>query len=104
LPRGIRTVDGQIDSIPAERLDIKNLLETRSSLEKKIRTTDLNIVELKAENSRYDEKLKEYDDFLTTIDIEDLLSQKKEYDEFKQKYDDTVNKARLLDNEYKINE
>jgi len=95
------SLSGQIESIPAERLDIKNLLETRSSLEKKIETTDLNIIELKTENSGYDEKLKQYDDFLTTIDIEDLLSQKLEYDEFKQKYDDTLNKARLLDNDYK---
>jgi len=91
----------QIDSIPAERLDIKNLLETRSSLEKKIEKTDINIVELKSENVEHNEKLKEYDDFLTTIDIEDLLSQKQNYDEFKQKYDDTLNKARLLDNDYK---
>jgi DNA repair exonuclease SbcCD ATPase subunit len=91
----------QIDSIPAERLDIKNLLETRSSLEKKIEKTDINIVELKSENIEHNEKLKEYDDFLTTIDIEDLLAQKQEYDEFKQKYDDTLNKARLLDNDYK---
>ena len=91
----------QIDSIPAERLDIKNLLETRSSLEKKIEKTDINIVELKSENVGHNEKLKEYDDFLTTIDIEDLLAQKREYDEFKQKYDDTLNKARILDNDYK---
>ena len=76
----------QIDSIPAERLDIKNLLETRSSLEKKIEKTDINIVDLKSENVGYNEKLKEYDDFLTTIDIEDLLIQKQEYDAFKQKY------------------
>ena len=91
----------QIDSIPAERLDIKNLLENRSSLEKKIENTDINIVELKEENAGYDTKLKEYDDFLTTIDIEDLLAQKQEFDEFKQKYEDTLNKARLLDNDYK---
>ena len=92
---------GQIDSIPAERLDIKNLLEARSTLEKKIDSTDINIVELKQENEGYNEKLKEYDDFLTTIDIEDLLAQKKDYDEFKQKYEDTVNRARLMDNDYK---
>ena len=91
----------QINSIPAERLDIKNLLETRSSLEKKIENTDINIVELKMENTGYNKKLKEYDDFLTTIDIEDLLIQKQDYDEFKQKYEDTLNKARLLDNDYK---
>tara|TARA_R110002020_G_scaffold196776_1_gene397776 strand:- start:513 stop:2840 length:2328 start_codon:yes stop_codon:yes gene_type:complete len=91
----------QIDSIPAERLDIKNLLENRSSLEKKIENTDINIVELKRENAGYNTKLKEYDDFLTTIDIEDLLAQKQEFDEFKQKYEDTLNKARLLDNDYK---
>jgi len=91
----------QIDSIPAERLDIKNLLETRAILESKIDSTDVNIVELKQENENYDEKLKEYDDFLTTIDIEDLLAQKQDYDEFKQKYEDTVNKARLMDNDYK---
>jgi len=91
----------QIDSIPAERLDIKNLLVTRSSLEKKIEGTDINIVELKREVAEYNTKLKEYDDFLTTIDIEDLLAQKQEFDEFKQKYEDTLNKARLLDNDYK---
>ena len=91
----------QIDSIPAERLDIKNLLEERSTLEKKVDDTDINIIELKQENGAYNEKLKEYDDFLTTIDIEDLLAQKKDYDEFKQKYEDTVNKARLMDNDYK---
>ena len=91
----------QIDSIPAERLDIKNLLVTRSTLEKKIEDTDANIAELKEENTHYDKKLKEYDDFLTTIDIEDLLIQKQEYDEFKQKYEETVNKARLMDNDYK---
>tara|TARA_B100000700_G_scaffold150974_1_gene167648 strand:- start:53753 stop:56905 length:3153 start_codon:yes stop_codon:yes gene_type:complete len=91
----------QIDSIPAERLDIKNLLETRAALEKKIEDTDINIVELKQENKDYEEKLQEYDDFLTTIDIEDLLAQKQSYDDFKQKYEDTVNKARLMDNDYK---
>ena len=91
----------QIDSIPAERLDIKLLLELKSTLGTKIENTNLNIVELKQEVVRYDEKLKEYDDFLTTIDIEDLLENKKQYDEFKQKYDDTVNRARLMDNEYK---
>jgi DNA repair exonuclease SbcCD ATPase subunit len=62
---------------------------------------NINIVELKQENNEYESKLKEYDDFLTTIDIEVLLGQKKEFDEFKQKYDDTVNNARLMDNEYK---
>jgi len=91
----------QIDSIPAERLDIKNLLETKTSMEKKMGDVNINIVELKQENNEYESKLKEYDDFLTTIDIEVLLGQKKEFDEFKQKYDDTVNNARLMDNEYK---
>jgi len=92
----------QIDSIPAERLDIKNLLESRSTLKKKIEETNINIVELKDENIDYDKHLKEYDDFLTTIDIEDLLEKKKDYDNFKQKYDDIVNRARLMDNEYKV--
>ena len=92
----------QIDSIPAERLDIKLLLENKVSLEKKIEETNINIVELKEEIVGYDKKLKDYDDFLTTIDIEDLLQQKKEYDDFKQKYDDTVNRARLMDNEYRV--
>ena len=91
----------QIDSIPAERLDIKALLELKNTLGAKIEDTNLNIIELKQEVVGYDEKLKEYDDFLTTIDIEDLLEKKKQYDEFKQKYDDTVNRARLMDNEYK---
>ena len=91
----------QIDSIPAERLDIKSLLELKSSLGVKIEDTNLNIVELKQEVAGYDEKLKDYDDFLTTIDIEELLEKKKQYDEFKQKYDDTVNRARLMDNDYK---
>ena len=58
-------------------------------------------MELKQENTDYDVYLKEYDDFLTTIDIEDLLQQKKEFDDFKKKYDNTVNNARLMDNEYK---
>jgi DNA repair exonuclease SbcCD nuclease subunit/ABC-type dipeptide/oligopeptide/nickel transport system ATPase component len=92
----------QIESIPAERLDIKTLLESRSSLTSKIEDTNINITELKQENVGYNEKLKEYDDFLTTIDIEELLQKKKEYDDFKQKYDNTVNRARLMDNEYKV--
>jgi DNA repair exonuclease SbcCD ATPase subunit/predicted phosphodiesterase len=91
----------QIDSIPAERLDIKALLETRASLEDRIESTNVNIVELKQENVEYEKELKEYDDFLTAIDIEELLEQKKEYDDFKQLYDNTVNRARLLDNDYK---
>jgi DNA repair exonuclease SbcCD ATPase subunit len=91
----------QIDSIPAERLDIKSLLESKSTLAAKIEETNLNIVELKQEVVGYNEKLKGYDDFLTTIDIEDLLEKKKQYDEFKQKYDDTVNRARIMDNEHK---
>jgi len=91
----------QIESIPAERLDIKNLLETRVSTEKKITDTETNILELKQENNIYEVKLKDYDDFLTTIDIEDLLVQKREYDDNKQKYEDTIHKARLMDNDYK---
>ena len=91
----------QIDSIPAERLNIKQLLEKRSSLTNSIDSTRENISELKEEITEFDDKLKVYDDFLTTIDIEDLLSQKKEYDEFKQLYDETVNRARLMDNDYK---
>ncbi len=92
---------GKIDSIPAERLDIKNLLETKSELERKVETTSINIVELKQEISGYDKDLKKYDDFLTTIDIEVLLAEKEAYDEFKQKYEDAVNEARLMDNDYK---
>ena len=91
----------QIDSIPAERLDIVSLLELKNALGDKIEETNLNIVELKQEVVGYDEKLKDYDDFLTTIDIEELLEKKKQHDEFKQKYDDTVNRARLMDNDYK---
>ncbi len=95
------TLTEQIDSIPAERLNIKKLLEKRTALTSGISSTRENISELKQEIIEFDGKLKVYDDFLTTIDIEDLLSQKKEYDEFKQLYDDTVNRARLLDNDYK---
>ena len=91
----------QIDSIPAERLNIKKLLEKRTALTNGLSSTRDNISELKDEITEFDDKLKVYDDFLTTIDIEDLLSQKKEYDEFKQLYDDTVNRARLMDNDYK---
>ncbi len=87
--------------MPPERLDIKKLLESKRSLQSRLESTNVNIVELKQENGDYDAKLKEYDDFLTTIDIEDLLDKKKEYDEFKTRYDDTVNRARLMDNEYK---
>jgi len=91
----------QIDSIPAERLDIKILLEARAGVERKINDTNINVVELKEENNEYDKQLKEYDDFLTTIDVEDLLEQKKEYDTFKKNYDETITSARLLDNDYK---
>ena len=91
----------QIDSIPAERLDIKRLLESRSSLEKKIEGCHINIGELKDENKNYEVELQKYDDFLVGIDIEDLLEKKKDYDEFKQRYDDTVNRARIMDTEYK---
>ena len=70
-------------------------------MEKKIGKTDINIVELKQENSEYNKELKNYDDFLTTIDIEVLLAKKEEYDKFKQKYEDAVNEARLMDNDYK---
>jgi DNA repair exonuclease SbcCD ATPase subunit/DNA repair exonuclease SbcCD nuclease subunit len=91
----------QIESIPLERLDIKNLLETKVSDEKKITDTETNILELKQENGAYEVKLKDYDDFLTTIDIEELLAQKKEYDDNKQRYEDTIHKARLMDNDYK---
>jgi len=91
----------QIDSIPAERLDIKRLLESRSSLEKKIEGCHTNIGELKDENKNYETELQKYDDFLVGIDIEDLLEKKKDYDDFKQRYDDTVNRARIMDTEYK---
>jgi len=91
----------QIDSIPAERLDIKMLVESRTETQNKVEHTNINVVELKEENSVYEEQLKEYDDFLTTIDVEDLLEQKKEYDTFKKNYDDTITAARLLDNDYK---
>ena len=47
------------------------------------------------------DKLQSYDDFLTTINIEELLEEKKQYDIFKRRYDDTVNRARLMDNDYK---
>ena len=91
----------QINSIPAERLDIKALFESRTDLEERIGNTNINIVELKDENAQFDEKISEYDDFLTTIDIEELLQQKKEYDTFKKNYEETIATARLLDNDYK---
>jgi DNA repair exonuclease SbcCD ATPase subunit len=91
----------KIDSIPAERLDIKKMVESRNTLEKKIQNSYTNISELKDENAEFETRLTEYDEFLMGMDIEDLLSQKKEYDEFKQKYDDTVNRARVMDTEYK---
>ena len=91
----------QVDSIPAERLDIKILLEGKSALEKKTENAYTNISELKEENNAFATELEEYDKFLMGIDIEDLLDKKKEYDEFKQKYDDTVARARVMDTEYK---
>jgi DNA repair exonuclease SbcCD ATPase subunit/DNA repair exonuclease SbcCD nuclease subunit len=91
----------QVDSIPAERLDIKILLEGKSALEKKTENAYTNISELKEENTAFAVELEEYDKFLMGIDIEDLLDKKKEYDEFKQKYDDTVARARVMDTEYK---
>ena len=95
------TLTAKIDSIPAERLDIKKMVESRNTLEKKIQNSYTNISELKDENAGFQVQLAEYDEFLMGIDIEDLLTQKKEYDEFKQKYDDTVNRARVMDTEYK---
>ena len=91
----------QIDSIPTERLNIKKLLERRAQLTKNIEDTKENISELKVEISEFDTTLSRYDDFLTTINIEDLLEEKKQYDVFKRRYDETVNRARIMDNDYK---
>lgn len=91
----------QIDSIPTERLNIKKLVERRTQLTNNIEDTKENISELKIEISEFDDKLKTYDDFLTTINIEELLEEKKQYDDFKQRYDSTVNRARIMDNDYK---
>jgi len=91
----------QIDSIPTERLNIKKLLERRAQLTKNIEDTKENISELKVEISEFDATLSRYDDFLTTINIEDLLEEKKQYDVFKRRYDETVNRARIMDNDYK---
>ena len=91
----------QIESIPAERLDIKMLLETKIGLENNINQTKTKITSLKTQNSDNDKKLEKYNDFLTGLNIEELLEKKKEFDHFKTLYDDTVNRARLMDNEYK---
>tara|TARA_Y100001963_G_scaffold32759_1_gene45516 strand:+ start:173 stop:3328 length:3156 start_codon:yes stop_codon:yes gene_type:complete len=91
----------QIDSIPTERLNIKKLVEKRKQLTTSIQDTKDNISELKQEIVQFDGKLKTYDDFLTTINIEELLEEKKQYDDFKQRYDETVNRARIMDNDYK---
>ena len=91
----------QIDSIPTERLNIKKLVEKRKQLTTNIQDTKDNISELKQEIVHFDGKLKTYDDFLTTINIEELLEEKKQYDDFKQRYDETVNRARIMDNDYK---
>ncbi len=91
----------QIDSIPTERLNSKKLVERRTQLTNNIEDTKENISELKLEISEFDDKLKTYDDFLTTINIEELLEEKKQYDDFKQRYDSTVNRARIMDNDYK---
>ena len=91
----------QIDSIPTERLNIKKLVEKRKQLTTNIQDTKDNISELKQEIVQFDGKLKTYDDFLTTINIEELLEEKKQYDDFKQRYDETVNRARIMDNDYK---
>ena len=91
----------QIDSIPTERLNIKKLLERKTQLSNNIDNTKENISELKQEIVDFDSKLQSYDDFLTTINIEELLEEKKQYDIFKRRYDDTINRARLMDNDYK---
>jgi DNA repair exonuclease SbcCD ATPase subunit len=91
----------QIDSIPAERLNIKKLLERKTQLTNNVKNTKENISELKQEIVDYNDKLQSYDDFLTTINIEELLEEKKQYDIFKRRYDDTINRARLMDNDYK---
>ena len=91
----------QIDSIPTERLNIKKLVEKRKQLTTNIQDTKDNISELRQEIVQFDGKLKTYDDFLTTINIEELLEEKKQYDDFKKRYDETVNRARIMDNDYK---
>ena len=98
---GHKNLTEQIDSIPTERLNIKKLLERRAQLTKNIEDTKENISELKVEISEFDATLSRYDDFLTTINIEDLLEEKKQYDVFKRRYDETVNRARIMDNDYK---
>jgi DNA repair exonuclease SbcCD ATPase subunit len=96
-----KSLTEQIDSIPTERLNIKKLLERRTQLTNNIGDTRTNISELKEEITEFDKMLSRYDDFLTTINIEDLLEEKKQYDIFKRRYDETVNRARIMDNDYK---
>ena len=96
-----KSLTEQIDSIPTERLNIKKLLERRTQLTNNIEDTRTNISELKEEITEFDKMLSRYDDFLTTINIEDLLEEKKQYDIFKRRYDETVNRARIMDNDYK---
>ena len=96
-----KNLSDQIDSIPTERLNIKKLLERKTQLSNNVDSTKENISELKQEIVDFDQKLQSYDDFLTTINIEELLEEKKQYDIFKRRYDDTVNRARIMDNDYK---
>ena len=96
-----KNLSDQIDSIPTERLNIKKLLERKTQLSNNVDSTKENISELKQEIVDFDQKLQSYDDFLTTINIEELLEEKKQYDIFKRRYDDTINRARIMDNDYK---
>ena len=91
----------QINSIPADRLDIKQLLETREVLQNKI-TEEKNTTQvLKKQNSLFDVDLQKLNKFLTDTDIEALLDKKKDLDNFEKAYSKVFNEAKILDNNHK---
>ena len=91
----------QIDSIPVERIDIRNILLRKNELENSIVSMTEEIQIMTDEIVNCDSRIAEFDTFLTSINIEELLEQKSEYDKFKKLYEDTLNRARIMDNNLK---
>ena len=95
------SLTNQIDSIPADRLDIKKLLETKKNLQDKIIEEKNTTQVLREQNNLFDMDLEKLNDFLTDTDIESLLDKKKDLDKFEKEYSKVFNDAKILDNNHK---
>jgi hypothetical protein len=71
------SLSNQIDSIPAERLDIKALLREKQHVEKSIVVNKDVIEQLRFRIIGYDENIQKCEEFLSSTNIEELLEKKK---------------------------